>query len=237
MELKNSRCVIVDAEEAGLTPEGALTEDAGKAVREAAGLSIPVILTAEPAFCSLPEGLRKADGISYIVSSDGAAIHNAKTGEKIHERLMGGNDVRALLNRLGHFFVEGQIVYEAVAGDVCHATEMFAQDPAAFGVPADMVEQIRKTRIPEKYMIDFIFKYADELESIEILIKDSMLDTIVENQIKMVHAELRSMHPKLTKYNQLKILHRDADKSSAVQFILEELGIGAEETFRFSRQS
>ena len=50
-------------------------------------------------------------GISYAVTSNGAAIYNKRTGERIHGVAIEYADLHSILDAFAHYFHNGQITY------------------------------------------------------------------------------------------------------------------------------
>ena len=101
-------------------------------------------------------------------------------------------EVRAVLKRIGSFFLEGQTAYAVEMGGVRYAAQNYLENPVYFGAAKEDAAEIRKSCKSEEYIIDFIFKHIDELTKISIMVKDPFLVQMIEKQVGMAAPEVKT---------------------------------------------
>ena len=101
-------------------------------------------------------------------------------------------EVRAVLKRIGSFFLEGQTAYAVEVGGVRYAAQNFLENPVYFGAAKEDVKAIRETCRSEEYIIDFIFSHIDEISRISIMVKDPFLVQMIEKQVGMAAPEVKT---------------------------------------------
>src|SRR5699024_1678979 len=97
-----------------------LSERTKAVLARAAEAVIALIPVSGRSWDTFPACVRELPGITYAVTSNGAAVYDGKTGQKVHGWLMEAKDVRAIMRSVGNFFLEGQITYEAFVDGAAH---------------------------------------------------------------------------------------------------------------------
>lgn len=229
-EFSKIRCIAFDLDDTILNREKELparTSDALQAARERGIALVPV---SGRAFASYPDCIRNLEGVRYAVVSNGAAVYDMATGERVHQWLLNAGDVRAIMSGLGHFFLEGQVAYEAVVDGVAHAAADYVREPSRFGVPRDMASYIQQTRRPERYIIDFIYENAKNLDAMDVILKDAGLYRMVANTIRR---SVENIHLTSSVPFRLELSNEAAGKTAGLAYVLEQLQISPEETIAF----
>lgn len=230
----NIKCIAFDLDDTILTTQKTLSERTQAALKKALELGIAVVPVSGRPMTSFPECITEFPGLHHAVTSNGAAVYDMQTREKIHGCLMEAKDVRAIMKGVGNFFLEGQITYEAFVDGVAYASADYIANPTAFGISPNTVDYIQKTRRPERYIIDFIFEHASKMDSLGLILKDAGLYRMVENSVKR-NAEqvyITSAIP-----NRLEISAKDSGKANGLRYVLEQLGVAPEETVAFGDAS
>ena len=101
-------------------------------------------------------------------------------------------EVRAVLKRIGSFFLEGQTAYAVEVGGVRYAAQNFLENPVYFGAAKEDIKTIRETCRSEEYIIDFIFSHIDEISRISIMVKDPFLVQMIEKQVNMAAPDMKT---------------------------------------------
>lgn len=224
------KCIAFDLDDTMLNSDKTLSDRTTAALTAALEKGIAVIPVSGRSYATLPACIREITGISHAVTSNGAAIYNFKTDDRIHEWLLEPKDVRSIMRSVGNFFLEGQITYEAFVDGVAYASTDYVMQPTKFGVPANAVSYVRQTRHPNRFIIDFIFDNAKKMDSLDLILKDAGLYRMIENTIKRTtdNVYITSSVP-----YRMEISSKESGKASGLKYALDLLGISPEETLAF----
>lgn len=224
------KCIALDLDYTMLNSDKILTDRTKSALAAAIDTGIAVIPVSGRSYATLPECVRKLKGISHAVTSNGAAIYDFKTGKRVHEWLLEPKDVRSIMRSVGNFFLEGQITYEAFVDGIAYASTDYVMQPTNFGVPASAVSYIQQTRHPNRFIIDFIFDNAKQMDSLDLILKDSGLYRMIENTIKRTtdNVYITSSVP-----YRMEISSIESGKTAGLKYVLDLLQISPEETLVF----
>lgn len=224
------KCIAFDLDDTILNEHKELSDRTKSALSRAAEAGITLVPVSGRSYDTFPACIRDLPGVSYAVTSNGAAIHDMKTGEKVHGWLMEAKDVRAIMRSVGNFFLEGQITYEAFVDGVAYASADYVANPTRFGVPRSAVSYIRQTRHPDRYIIDFIFENAKKLDSLDLILKESGMYRMIENAVKRgsENVYITSSVP-----YRMEISSKESGKASGLKYVLDQMGIAPEEALAF----
>ncbi|MCD7981662.1 MAG: HAD-IIB family hydrolase [Clostridiales bacterium] len=227
VDFSKIRCIAFDLDDTILNAGRELSERTADVLRRAAESGIALVPVSGRPFGSYPACIRELDGISCAVTSNGAAVYDMRSGERIHQWLMKPADVRAIMRSVGNYFLEGQITYEAFVDGVAYASADYVGNPARFGVPQSAVPYIQQTRRPNRFIIDFIFEHAKEMDSLDIVLKEPGMYRMIENTIRrsVDHIHITSAVP-----YRMEISDGDSGKAAGLAWVLDRLQIRPEET-------
>ncbi len=228
--LSNIKCIAFDLDFTILNSDKTLSPRLAAALAKAAEKGIVLVPVSGRAFHTFPACLKDLPGISYAVSSNGAAVYDTNTGERIHEALLSAVDVRRIMRSVSPYFLEGQIAYEAFLNGEAYAAVDYVNNPAAFGIYPGGVAYIKSSRKPVRYIIDFIFEHAKELESVDFILKNTGLFSMIAAGIKRSaeNITITSSVP-----FRLEVMSSAAGKDNGLSFVLDRLGIAPEEVLAF----
>lgn len=225
-EFSNIKAIAFDLDFTMLNSEMKLSARSEQALAEVRDKGIALIPVSGRAFSTLPDCIRRLPGVCSTVTSNGVAVYDIRTDKRIHQCLLRAGDVRAIMRSVGSFFLEGQITYEAFVNGTAWASADYIKNPTAFGVPREMVSYVQQTRKLNQYIIDFIFEYANEMDSLDLLLKDAGLYRMIENTIRR---SVDSIHITSSVPHRMEISHADATKSSGLRYVLDLLQIAPED--------
>ncbi len=210
--------------------QGELSCTTATALAAAAEKGIALIPVSGRAFATIPESILALPGVTYAVTSNGAAVYEVKTGQRTCQTLMEASAVRKTMRSVGNYFLEGQITYEAYVNGVAYASADFVRNPTSFRLPKSAVPYIQSTRRPERFIIDFIFDHAKEMDGLGLILKEPGLFRMIESAI------LRSTDSVKTTSAvpyRLEISAKDATKATGLTQTLALLGLTPAETLAF----
>jgi len=224
------RCIALDLDRTTLRTDGTMSARTREALLAAVDNGIEVLPVSGRPFASLPKSICCLSGIRYVAVSNGAAVYDEITGEKIGGWTIESSDVEAILQMTETAFYEGEVTYEVFINGIAWADQAYIKNPVAYGIPERAVAYTRKTRHPVVDICSFIRKHKTELESIDIMLKEPSVR-------KTLDQELRSAIPGIYTTSsveyRLEISHKEASKASGLSLMLQKLGILPKETIAF----
>lgn len=227
VDFSKIRCIAFDLDDTMLNSGRELSDRTAEVLRRAVERGIALVPVSGRPFGSYPASVRQMDGISCAVTSNGAAVYDMCSGERVHQWLMEPADVRAIMRSVGNYFMEGQITYEAFVDGIAYASADYVGNPARFGVPQSAVPYIRQTRRPNRFIIDFIFEHAREMDSLDLVLKEPGLYRMIANTVRRSAGDV---HITSAVPYRMEISSGDSGKAAGLAWALERLQIRPEET-------
>ena len=218
------RCVALDLDGTTLNSQGKLSERTRQAIQAALERRIHVIVASGRPVSSLPEEVVGIPGIRYAVTSNGAAVRDLETGEIMREYKLTPKAAEEILK-----LTEGMdVAYETFIAGIPYAQASYVADPVRYGAAAAAVPYVRRTRKPVEDIRGFIRRHKEELDSIDVVIREGKeaLWKKLETQVEDIY--VTSSVPQL-----LEISYKEAGKASGVRFLLDHLKIAREHLAAF----
>ena len=220
------RCIALDLDKTTLNIQGNLSRKNREMLEAAADAGIEIVVASGRSLHSLPEEIRKIQGVRYAVTSNGAAVYDLAEGKCLRQYRMTPRSVQEIL-RLTE---EENVAYEAFIDGAPYAQKSYVEDPVSCGASPHAVAYIQSTRTPVEDMRGFIEAHREELDCLDIVTGDEkkkaeLWKTFAE-QVADVY--ITSSVPQL-----LEISHADAGKEKGTAFLLELLGLQQENLAAF----
>ena len=120
------------------------------------------------------------------------------------------------------------VAYETFIAGIPYAQASYVADPVRYGAAATAVSYVRRTRKPVEDIRGFIRRHKEELDSIDVVIREGkeVLWKKLETQVEDIY--VTSSVPQL-----LEISYKEAGKASGVRFLLDHLKIAREHLAAF----
>ena len=214
---KNIKCIAFDLDHTVINSDGTMSDATRTVIEQAIAEGIEIVPVSGRAFATFPESIGQIKGISYAVTSNGAAIYNKKTGERIHGVAIEYADLHSILDAFAHYFHNGQITYEAFVDGVAYGGREYVEHPEAFGVPERNVAYVQSTRKPVDDIIAFLSEHEEELDSLDIVAADTALYQKIEEQIPLV---TKSVYTTSAVSYRLEISHKNSGKATGLAYVL-----------------
>ena len=227
---KNIKCIAFDLDYTVINSDGTMSDATRTVIEQAIAEGIEIVPVSGRAFATFPESIGQIKGISYAVTSNGAAIYNKKTGERIHGVAIEYADLHSILDAFADYFHNGQITYEAFVDGVAYGGREYVEHPEAFGVPERNVAYVQSTRKPVDDIIAFLSEHEEELDSLDIVAADTALYQKIEEQIPLV---TKSVYTTSAVSYRLEISHKNSGKATGLAYVLKLRDISPEETVAF----
>ena len=222
-ELNKIRLIALDLDDTTLCSDSRLAPETEKALKRAVSAGIEVVVASGRAFKALPAQVLGIGGISYAITTNGAAIERVPDGERLMNFSLRPASAMQILELFGderlEAFVDGQ--------PYCDAE--YAADPLRYGCAPAYVEYVRTTRRPVADMRAFILQNIDRLDSIDVLSEPGAHhDALRKKAGTLENVYVTSSSPRL-----VEISDAAAGKGAALKRLCAMLGVPAEHTAAF----
>lgn len=162
------KCVALDLDRTTLNKEGKLSAGNKEAIEKAIAKGIHVIIASGRAFDTLPKDVTEITGIEYAITSNGAVMYSVPDKKCLTKRLLQKKAVELVLA-----LTENEpVTYEAFIDGIAYAPRAYVEDPERFGATPQAVAYVQSTRHLVEDIKLFIREHIDELESMDIIVKE-----------------------------------------------------------------
>jgi len=219
------RLIALDLDQTTLRRDKSLSAANRAAIGEAIAAGVEVAVASGRALASLPESVTRIPGLRYAITSNGAAVCDLRTGERIQAFLLEEEAAEQVLS-----LVPEELPLEAFVEGVPYADAAYVAEPTAFGPPVEAVPYIQASRTPVEDMRAFIREHIASLDALDVITRDQdhcdRLRSLLAESVPGLY--LTSSAPNL-----LEISDRRAGKHAGAAWLAEQLGIAREETAAF----
>lgn len=226
----NIRCIALDLDRTTLDKAGRLSPGNRAAIQGAISRGTEVVVASGRAWSSLPAEVTAIPGLRYAITSNGAAVCMAKTGEPLLRHRMRREAASAILDRIAGGTETGEIVCEAFVDGVPYCPEAYYAEPEHWGLTPEIARYVRKTRRPVPDIPAFVRAHPDGLDCLDLTILDdasrSALRAQLEREVPHIYITTSARHL-------LEISDEHGGKHNALRWLLKRLGIAPEETAAF----
>lgn len=226
--MRKCRCIALDLDGTLLADDGKLSEESRQALDEAVRAGVHVVVASGRAYSTLPLSVLSIPGIEYAITSNGAAVYRVPDSECICIHKLREQSVRDILSLVGRELEDP--LYEVFIDGTAYAPADYVADPEAYGATGRSVSYVRSTRKPCGDLMAFIEEHIHELDSLDIVMNDQKekqrLWSLLEEKIE--HVYITASVPRF-----IEISDESSGKAPALSFVLEKLGISAEQTVAF----
>jgi len=118
-----------------------------------------------------------------------------------------------------------EIALEAFVDGTAYADKKYVEDPVRYGASEKAISYIQRTRNPIEDMERFMEEHIEELDSIDIVVKNND----IKKEIELLLLNVDDIYITSSVKQLIEISHKDAGKHSGMKFLGELLGIIPEE--------
>lgn len=215
------RMVALDLDGTTLNSQGKITEYTRSVLEEAGRNGVHIVVSTGRSYKSLPEAAKAIDAIEYAITSNGAHINLARTGESIYDDFLSPKAVDRIAELAGklntniEIFIDGQAYIDAE----------YYEHIRKYGCEYRNAEYVLWSRKPIPDIIDVLLENKTRIEnvnfcfpSVEILEESrAALDAIPEATITSSFA------------NNLEVGGPNTSKKTALKALMKKLDIKPEE--------
>lgn len=205
--------VAVDLDGTLLQPDMRLSDRARNAILRIQKTGVEVVIASGRPYCSLPETVTQLPGLSYAITSNGAAIHRLPDGARIWGSSLSQAAVEVILAETAHF----PVLLEAYIAGVAYTEARYFEDPVCWGNPYPAY--IWNTRKPVADMRSFLQQHCRELDGITVVCMDPAVKRELSHAIGQLAPEV---YLTASCSQLLEIADRQAGKAAALQRICQK---------------
>ncbi len=216
------RMLALDLDGTTLTSCNTLSQKTKHAIQKAIAGGIEIVAASGRPYGSIPESILEIEGINYIISSNGAAIHSAD-GKCLCRKLIKESDVIKFLE----ITAEYDLIFEAFVDGLTYTDKRYINNPLKYGCGEAYIEYVLSSHGHIDNMREFIYRHRTELDSIEIVCTDEILRKTIWQKIADI---IDGLFITSSSENFIEFMAADATKSNAVKWLCRRLGISLSHT-------
>lgn len=218
--------IALDLDRTTLNSQGKLSKANYNALSQAIKNGVHVCIASGRAFDTLPSDVLSVPGIEYAITSNGAAVYNIKTKERIKSYLLTENAIDIIMNICKKY----PVTYEAFINGVAYTGKEYIDNPDKFGATQHSIDYVLSTRTLKDDIVGFIYENKNRLDCIDIIVNNDELKNTIINEIKTATNEvyITSSIKQL-----IEISYKDAGKKSGLEFLSNYLNISRENIAAF----
>lgn len=220
------KCIALDLDRTTLNAQGKLSKANEEAIRKAVAKGIHVCIASGRAFDTLPQDVVSIPGIEYAITSNGAAVYRIQDKQCLRSYVLTEQSVKKILELTKDF----PVTYEGFIRGTAYAAKEYIEDPVKFGATEYAVAYVQSTRHLQDDIVSFLKQHDDELDSMDIVVKD---EAQKQKVIEVLKAEVEDIYITSSISQLVEISYKDAGKRSGVKFITEYLGLNPKQVAAF----
>ena len=220
------KCIALDLDRTTLNAQGKLSKANEEAIRKAVAKGIHVCIASGRAFDTLPQDVVSIPGIEYAITRNGAAVYRIQDKQCLRSYVLTEQSVKKILELTKDF----PVTYEGFIRGTAYAAKEYIEDPVKFGATEHAVAYVQSTRHLQDDIVSFLKQHDDELDSMDIVVKD---EAQKQKVIEVLKAEVEDIYITSSISQLVEISYKDAGKRSGVKFITEYLGLNPKQVAAF----
>ena len=220
------KCIALDLDRTTLNAQGKLSKANEEAIRKAVAKGIHVCIASGRAFDTLPQDVVSIPGIEYAITSNGAAVYRIQDKQCLRSYVLTEQSVKKILELTKDF----PVTYEGFIRGTAYAAKEYIEDPVKFGATELALAYVQATRHLQDDIVSFLKQHDDELDSMDIVVKD---EAQKQKVIEVLKAEVEDIYITSSISQLVEISYKDAGKRSGVKFITEYLGLNPKQVAAF----
>lgn len=220
------KMIALDMDRTTLNADGKLSEETKEALEYAIAQNVHIVIASGRSFSALPKDVLAVKGIEYAISCNGAEVYHIPEKKCLQSFCISKEAVETVIK-----LTKGAAVtYEGFIRGQAYAAKEYVTDPVRFGAGEKVVEYVRSTRVSKEDIREFILAHKQELNSMDIIIKDPD----EKNRIwELLCKEVQDVYITSSVAQLIEISDKKGGKHSGVKFVAELLGLEREEIAAF----
>lgn len=220
--MNDIKLIALDLDGTALRSNNTLSPAVAEAIEKAAGHGIEIVAASGRPYGSMPDSVLRLNGVNYVISSNGATIHD-RSGKRIHETLTKESDIISLLK-----LTEGiDLIWEAFLDGATYTDNRYLADPMRYGCSEAYISYVQNSRGGLDDMRSYIYANRHRLDSVEYVCPDKTLRESVRAKLER---ELDGLYITSSSANFVEFMDKNATKSNAVKWLCDYLSIPLSQT-------
>lgn len=220
------RLIALDLDGTTLDSSKQVSEKNRNAIINAVKNGVHVCIASGRAFDTLPSVVTEIPGIEYAITSNGAAVYEIRDKKCLRSYKLTAESVKTILE----LTKDMPVTYEAFIEGRAYAGSEYIHNPVKFGATKEAIHYIQTTRTLIDDITGFIRQHVNELDSIDIIVKDADMK---EKVCDAIYNETQDVYITSSVKQLVEISYKDAGKKSGVKFLADRLGVSKEEIAAF----
>ena len=220
------RLIALDLDGTTLDSSKQVSEKNRNAIINAVKNGVHICIASGRAFDTLPSVVTEIPGIEYAITSNGAAVYEIKDKKCLRSYKLTAESVKTILE----LTKDMPVTYEAFIEGRAYAGSEYIHNPVKFGATKEAIHYIQTTRTLIDDITGFIRQHVDELDSMDIIVKDADMK---ERVCDAIYKETQDVYITSSVKQLVEISYKDAGKKSGVKFLADRLGVSKEEIAAF----
>lgn len=224
--MQKIKLIALDLDGTALDDRSRLTERTKRILERAAEAGIYLVAASGRAYSSLPKEVMEVKGLTYAITSNGAATYEPVSGKRVFACPMEETAVDGLLELLRG---EPETAVEVFWQGTPHASRTFLENPVSFGAPHRAVSYLQNTRTPVEDILSFASGHRKELDALDIICQGPLHKVEwFEKLERLGGIYMTSSAPYRLETSSVK-----SGKGAALREAAARLGVGPEEILAF----
>ncbi len=159
------KMIAFDLDGTALDDKKTMTPRTKSALEKAVEQGIEIVPATGRAFCGVPEIVTSLKGVRYVLTSNGAAVYEIKTGKCIYENNMPLAQTLPLMEKLEPL----EIMADAFVEGLCYMKKKNQRLIERIDVSAEMKDYLVNSRICVENVTEFLREKGADIEKLSIL--------------------------------------------------------------------
>ena len=220
------RLIALDLDGTTLDSSKQVSEKNRNAIINAVKNGVHVCIASGRAFDTLPSVVTEIPGIEYAITSNPAAVYEIRDKKCLRSYKLTAESVKTILE----LTKDMPVTYEAFIEGRAYAGSEYIHNPVKFGATKEAIHYIQTTRTLIDDITGFIRQHVNELDSMDIIVKDADMK---EKVCDAIYKETQDVYITSSVKQLVEISYKDAGKKSGVKFLADRLGVSKEEIAAF----
>lgn len=219
---KEIKIIALDLDGTTFNDDKIITAHTKEVIEEAISRGIEVLPCTGRQYSGLPKQFLDLKGVRYAITSNGAAIVDAKTGEPIYTNYIPYETAAHYME----VFLKKDILVDIYINGKCYIEESLTSKFERFASNELQLNYLKKTRIPVHNLPDFIRKNHMDAEKFHILFADPAL----RDSMRQEYLTNKDFKTTWALAHNMELNAKTADKGTAVLALADILGVPHEQT-------
>lgn len=220
------RLIALDLDGTTLRDDSSLSAYNYEMMNRAYEAGIHIAVASGRPYAAIPKEILDLPFVGYAISSNGAALYDATTRERMHVFYMNTESVRKIVD----IVIEEGGAVEGFIDGVPYSPRECVEDPVSFGATHHGAIYIKETRTPVDDVKAYIEEHIEHVDCVDMVVKEGPQKDRIWHRI---NEEVEHVLPTSSTSFFIEVMDEHAGKASMVSVLADKLGIRQEEVAAF----